>query len=31
MSDDRLNMQLKMDVKREVIQKTQFNKIENYK
>jgi glycosyltransferase involved in cell wall biosynthesis len=30
-SDDRLNMQLKMDVKREVIQKTKFNKIENYK
>jgi glycosyltransferase involved in cell wall biosynthesis len=30
-SDDRLNMQLKMDVKREVIQKEQFNKIENYK
>jgi glycosyltransferase involved in cell wall biosynthesis len=31
MSDDRLNMQLKMDVKREVIQKAPFNKIENYK
>ncbi len=30
-SDDRLNMQLKMDVKREIIQKEKFNKIENYK
>jgi glycosyltransferase involved in cell wall biosynthesis len=30
-SDDRLNMQLKMDVKREIIQKEKFNKIQNYK
>lgn len=30
-SDDRLNMQLKMDVKKEIIQKEKFNKIENYK